>query len=84
MLSIFSCVCEPSDELKIELDSREAKNNLYILEEQGRVEWPYPSIRIDFRLAVMNPDMWYFKQTDKQGHGTQQRVPKLAHTQADV
>ena len=54
-------MCEPSDELKIELDSREAKNNLYILEEQGRVEWPYPSIRIDFRLAVMNPDMWYFK-----------------------
>ena len=45
----------------IEMDSREAKNNLYILEEQGIVEWPYPNIRIDFRFVVMNTDMWYFK-----------------------
>ena len=70
MLRIFSRVCQPSDEMKIEMDSREAKTDLYILEEQGRVEWPYPNIRIDFRLVVMNSDMWYFKQTDKQGHGT--------------
>lgn len=47
--------------MKIEMDSREAKTDLYILEEQGRVEWPYPNIRIDFRLVVMNTDMWYFK-----------------------
>ena len=43
------------------MDLREAKNNLYILEEQDRVEWLYPNIRIDFKFVVMNTDMWYFK-----------------------
>ena len=43
------------------MDSREAKTDLNILEEQGRVEWPYPNIGIDFRLVVMNTDMWCFK-----------------------
>ena len=50
-----------------EKDSREEKNNLDIpdediLEEQGRVEWPYPNIRIGCRTVGRTcgmMDLWY-------------------------